>query len=127
MNGAVVNNDTITVNYLVDNNICPPWLVPSKAIVGRCFPFFDTLNGQNVTNGTVIVPPGSNPNGNEAITAAMLQEAVMEMSELLNLRSVGEKVFSDLGRTWWMVLLGFLIATATAFLWIMLMRLESRN
>jgi hypothetical protein len=122
MNEGMITNDTITVQYLVDYNICPPWLVYSKAVVGRCFPYFDTLNDTTiVTNETVIVPDAGNPGGGD-ITAGMLQEALVEMTELLNLRSVGEKVFSDLGRTWWMVLLGFFIATATAFLWIVLMR-----
>ena len=51
-----------------------------------------------------------------------LIHALFQLTKMLDVRSLGERVFNDLGSTWWIVLLLLLLATALSFGWIVLMR-----
>ena len=44
------------------------------------------------------------------------------MTAYLNIREVGERVFSDLAETWWMIGLSMIGACILSFIWIVLMR-----
>ena len=48
--------------------------------------------------------------------------AVTRLTALLNIREVGERVFSDLAETWWMIGISLLGACILSFTWILLMR-----
>lgn len=48
--------------------------------------------------------------------------AVTRLTALLNFREVGERVFSDLAETWWMIGISLLGACILSFTWILLMR-----
>ena len=51
-----------------------------------------------------------------------LTVAVTRLTALLNIREVGERVFSDLSETWWMIGISLVGACILSFTWILLMR-----
>ena len=63
----------------------------------------DTANGKQVKRGEV-------------------SSAVAALGAFLQLRDLGERVFSDLSDTWWMIGIALIAAAAVSFLWIVLMR-----
>ena len=53
---------------------------------------------------------------------ATLNKAVYRLTAYLNIRNIGERVFSDLAETWWMIGLSLIAACLLSFVWIFLMR-----
>ena len=104
---------------LVNDKLCPPWVLASTAVLGRCMPTF--VDDVGADDNATVVPPDSNPNG-DAIKKGTVKHALYRLGAFLNLRNFGERVFNDLSDTWWMIGLGFLLAFALSFIWILLMR-----
>ena len=99
----------MSINDTIDKQICPEWIMKSKSILGRCVPSIteDELNDSNI---------------DEEVSWKKLTEGVTNLANLLGLREVGTKVFSDLKNQWWTILVGLIIASVVSFLWIILMR-----
>eukprot|EP00095_Tigriopus_kingsejongensis_P005861 maker-scaffold38_size502422-snap-gene-1.13 protein:Tk05861 transcript:maker-scaffold38_size502422-snap-gene-1.13-mRNA-1 annotation:"hypothetical protein DAPPUDRAFT_305570" len=122
MTEAQITDDTITVKDLIRDKICPPWWVPSKTLLGRCVPNFETTDdNQVVTNDTVIIDKDETPE-NEVVNGGVLKKAINYIGKVIDVRSFGERVYSDLATTWWMVLLALLLATVLSLVWIILMK-----
>jgi len=105
-----------TIKELVSQEICPAWVLKSTSLLGRCFPF--TVSSSNAT----VVNPEDTLNGTTAVSNGQLKTALTRMSAFLNLRELGERVFSDLRETYWMIGLGLLGSCILSFVWIVLMR-----
>ena len=90
--------------------ICPEWIMKSKSILGRCVP---SITKEEFENSTI---PKSK------VTWDKLIDGVENLANLLGLREVGTKVFSDMKNQWWTILVGLIIASIVSFLWIILMR-----
>ena len=58
----------------------------------------------------------------EEVNGSTLKKAMRAVGEALDVRTFGERVFNDLGQTWWMVLIGLICATLLSLLWIVAMR-----
>ena len=99
----------MSVTDLKDKKICPEWIVQSQAMLGRCIP--------SITQGVF-----NNSDIEGEITWDSLKTGVESLANLLGLRDIGVKVFDDLGTNWWTILVGLIIASVVAFLWIILMR-----
>ena len=99
----------MSINDTINKQICPEWIMKSKSILGRCVPSIteDELNDSNI---------------DEEVSWKKLTEGVTNLANLLGLREVGTKVFSDLKNQWWTILVGLIIASVVSFLWIILMR-----
>merc|ERR550519_283297 len=112
-------NRNKTVKQLIEENICPPWYLKSTAMWGRCFP----NPGLNSTtdNTAVVVPSDQTVDGKE-VTEGKLTVAINRLTGFLNLRELGERVFSDLTDTYWMIGLALIGACVVSFIWIVLMR-----
>lgn len=93
-------------------------------VITRCLPSFVELDtGEKVQNESVLVTSSHTMNVYEGgVTAGIVKAGIDNILKLLNLRSFGERVFSDLKETWWMVIIGLIFATMLALLWIILMR-----
>ena len=63
--------------------------------------------------------PGSDLNGLDIET---LGKKVNYLLEVLNLKSFGEKIFSDLKDSWWIILVAVVLASFVSFMWVILMR-----
>ena len=118
---------------LVDDGICPPYLVPTKSYLKRCLPSLveDPNNSNNevntnttIVNGTDLPcnTPGSCSDND--ITAGDIQDALGYVAKLLNGRGVAEKAFADIRDSGWFILVGLFIGMVLAFVWIILMRLS---
>jgi len=69
-----------------------------------------------------VVIPASRTTTNKAVDKTQLEKAVVRLTAFLNIRNVGERVFSDLAETWWMIGLSLIGACILSFVWIVLMR-----
>ena len=98
------------IDELIENQICPPWIMKSKPILGRCVPSIteEEYNDSDINKDTV--------------TWDKLKDGVENLAKLLGLRDVGTKVFNDLKNQWWTILVGLIIAMFVSFVWIILMR-----
>lgn len=70
---------------LIEKDLCPAWVLPSTAVLGRCLPkLMETGNANNDPNSTVI---GKNqtPNG-KTIDEGTLTNAVTALGAFLQLR-----------------------------------------
>jgi len=110
--------DGRSVKQLIQDEICPPWYITSSSLFGRCFP---SSSNNSVTTNEKIIRAQDNPN-KEAINQMMLQQALYRLTSYLNIREVGERIFSDLAETWWMIGISLIGACVLSFIWIVLMR-----
>ncbi len=126
MTDAMVEDESTTMKWLIENNICPPWLVTSAPFLKRCLPSIvsDPADDSNtdIKNDTVIVEADKNPNEDADITAGEMLKSMENVARFLNVRSLGEKVFADLASSWWLILIGLVVGTILSFVWIILMR-----
>ena len=51
-----------------------------------------------------------------------LKEKIIVLLEVLNLKSLGEKVFQDLKSAWWQILLAICLGGFVSFMWVIMMR-----
>ena len=122
-----VNDTSYTMTKLIDEGICPPYLVPSKSYLKRCLPsIVEDPAGNDVNNETVIVDCHCDdchcPDGDDDILAGDIQDAMGYVAKLMNARGVAEKAFADIRDSGWFILAGLIIGMILAFVWIILMR-----
>lgn len=106
---------------MISKQVCPAWVLPSSSFLGRCIPFLTYGNGTNITASDNILNSNDTPN-EQGITVEVLKEKIGNLIEILNLRTYGEKVLSDLSSSWWIILLAIIMASFVSFIWIILMR-----
>ena len=111
---------------LINDGICPPYLVPTKSYLKRCLPSItEDANGGTVDNeADVIVDEGVLPPGSEDILAGDISDALGYVAQLMNARGVAEKAFADIRDSGWFILVGLVIGMILAFVWIILMRYQ---
>ena len=121
----VVNSSAfrrLRVQELIDKEVCPPWYLPSTALLGRCFPSFDTsAETRSSPSDDVVIPANDTIEGRD-VTKKDLNTAVYRLGHFLSLQQFGERVFSDLKETWWMIGIALIGACVLSFVWIVLMR-----
>jgi len=136
----------LSVKKLVQEGICPPWYLESSNFLGYCLPI--NMHKENQTkkvfklrsnfgdNGhiettTVPVPKEVSQNDLTNLTDVNAAKDVVEkdlekglhrFGTFLAVRQFGERVFSDLKATYWMVGLALIGACVISFVWILLMR-----
>lgn len=114
-----VKNKDKTVKELIKEDICPSWYIKSTAMWGRCFPN-PGLN--STTDSTAIVVSADQTQDGKEVSEGTLTAAINNLAAFLNLRELGERVFSDLTDTYWMIGLALIGACVVSFIWIVLMR-----
>ena len=102
----MANLVNLSVKQLVDQAICPEWYLSSKELLGRCLP--------NVSQGEEDEPV--------QVNQTQLEQGRHRYSSFLAVRQLGERVFSDLQETYWMIGIALLGACLLSLLWIVLMR-----
>ena len=100
----------MTIDELIENQICPPWIMKSKPILGRCVP---SITEEEYKDSDI---------NKDTVTWEKLKDGVENLAKLLGLRDIGTKVFNDLKNQWWTILVGLIIAMVVSFVWIILMR-----
>ena len=96
----------LSMKQLVDQSICPAWYLSSAELMGRCLP--------NISQGDEF----------EAVEVnqTKLEQGRHRFSSFLAVRNLGERVFSDLQETYWMIGIALLGACLLSLIWIVLMR-----
>ena len=61
-------------------------------------------------------------NDGKEFTIEDLTQKVEYLLEILNVKTFGERVLSDLKDAWWIILVAIILASLVSFLWIILMR-----
>lgn len=116
-----------SVKQLVADFDCAPYYVSSASLYGRCMPSL-LVSALNDTKALVTTLSSSNLSypmqdaysGN--ITLSDLSKGSFWLTQLLNARSYGERIFSDVMSSKWYILAGVGIAVLFILLWIFLMR-----
>jgi len=105
-----------SVQDLVESGECPSWYLSSSPVLGRCLP-----HTEQVLSEAVLV--GSEGTSNLVqVSKGNLNVAITRLAGVLSLREFGEKVFSDLLDTWWIIGLALVGATILSFVWIFVLR-----
>jgi choline transporter-like protein 2/4/5 len=109
---------------LIEETLCPAWVLPSSPVIGRCLPTLVELTGgkdEDPEGNSTVIDSKDSPDGKE-VKAGTIKMAVYQLGIFLELRGFGERVFNDISNSWWMILLALAAAAILSFLWIVLMR-----
>jgi len=96
-----------SMKELIDEEICPPYIIESISLLGRCFPNKDLFKSDEEVGGRPIKD---------------LEKGIKKLSIFLNFGAFAERVFGTLQKTWWLIAVGLIIATILALLWVVLLR-----
>ncbi len=117
--------DGSSPSRLIEEGICPAWVLPSQPIIGRCLPTIvevSSSSGEEDGGNNATVFAGSETQEGKEVKAGTIKAAVYQLGLFLELRGFGERVFNDLSNSWWMIVVALAAAAVLSFLWIVLMR-----
>ncbi|XP_065191270.1 choline transporter-like protein 4 [Sycon ciliatum] len=119
---TVSQRDTVTLANDIINGVCPPYYLRSESVLGRCVPVLaDFISLLNATiqddGGTDLTTANGTTIGGQGVT-----DGIRSLARFLNLRSVAEEVWADMGQIWPWLLGGFAVILVLCFLYIFLIR-----
>ncbi|XP_071001498.1 choline transporter-like protein 4, partial [Oncorhynchus clarkii lewisi] len=106
---------TWTVQEILDAELCPSFLVPSKSALGRCLPSLHALKSAP-SNFTL---PGM-ASVNETVNS--IRSAMGSLISGFNRKAVGVRVFEDFASSWYWILLGLTLALLVSVVFLLLLR-----
>ncbi|KAL7840937.1 hypothetical protein AOLI_G00262600 [Acnodon oligacanthus] len=109
-----LTNTTLTVQDILDQELCPYFYTPSKPALGRCLPSFDPKH----VPVDFILPGLSSVDD----TVKHIKNAMGSLVSGLNSKSVGVRVFEDVAASWYWILIGLLAAMVVSVVFMLLMR-----
>ncbi|XP_060126448.1 choline transporter-like protein 4 [Zootoca vivipara] len=103
---------SLSVSEILNLQLCPEYTVPSKPVVRRCFPSFDSFEAEffNVS--------GMDKNK----TLDTIKNGTEQLLEALGAKNVGLKIFEDFTQSWYWILIGLLIAMVLSLIFLLLLR-----
>lgn len=121
------------MNQYVIDEVCPSYFIPEQPVIQRCVPEFilqlgTALESSIAANISTAQGQCNQTAGGGGSGACTMPSAVTIKSEeayvqvLLSVKEFGEKIFGDLQRIWWLILICLVVAMVVAFLWILLMQ-----
>ncbi|XP_028251347.1 choline transporter-like protein 4 [Parambassis ranga] len=108
---------TLTVQQIVDKELCPFFYIPTVSLLGRCLPDVSALG--NIPDSFSKIP-GLPSSLND--TAALIRNGTGDVVNGFNAREVGVRIFEDFASSWPWILLGLLIAMVVSMLFLLLLR-----
>ncbi|XP_060889238.1 choline transporter-like protein 5-B isoform X1 [Labrus mixtus] len=122
-----------TVAEVIRDEDCPSMIVPSRPFLQRCFPDFITRNGiLTVANQTIFTDGDNNKRSvsdlKDAAKAAnsapreLWTDVKGTITNLLNAKEVGMKIFEDYANSWDWILIGLVITMVVSLVFILLLR-----
>jgi len=109
----------MSVQKLIDQEICPPWYLPSTAVLGWCIPISISINSND---GNDVVVRGQDTPNNKPVDKNEINSALYRLGGFLQVRDFAERIFNDLVQTYWMIGIALIGACILSFIWIVLMR-----
>ncbi|XP_062978452.1 choline transporter-like protein 4 [Elgaria multicarinata webbii] len=102
----------LTVAEILNQQLCPEFTIPTKPLINRCFPSFNISQVENFKVGGMTA--------NE--TMQSLKDGTEQLLQGLNAKNIGLKIFEDITRSWYWILIGLLIALVLSLLFLLLLR-----
>ncbi|KAK6327027.1 hypothetical protein J4Q44_G00026720 [Coregonus suidteri] len=106
---------TWTVQQILDAELCPSFLVPSKSALGRCLPSLHALKSAP-SNFTL---PGM-ASVNETVNS--IRSAMGSLISGFNRKTIGVRIFEDFASSWYWILLGLTVAMVVSVVFLLLLR-----
>ncbi|XP_055780461.1 choline transporter-like protein 4 [Salvelinus fontinalis] len=106
---------TWTVQEILDAELCPSFLVPSKSALGRCLPSLHALKSAP-SNFTL---PGM-ASVNETVNS--IRSAMGSLISGFNRKAIGVRIFEDFASSWYWILLGLTLALLVSVVFMLLLR-----
>ncbi|XP_041810612.1 choline transporter-like protein 4 isoform X2 [Chelmon rostratus] len=107
----------LSVQEIVDKELCPFFYVPTTSVLGRCLPDVTRLAGIPEYFSDV---PGLPPSIND--TANIIKNGTEDIVNGFNAREIGIQIFEDFASAWPWILVGLLIAMVVSMLFLLLLR-----
>lgn len=107
-----------SVLEVIRDEDCPSMIVPSRPFLQRCFPDFITRNGILTVANQTIFTDGDN----KKRSVNDLKDAAKGITNLLNAKEIGMKIFEDYANSWDWILLGLVITMVVSLVFILLLR-----
>ncbi|XP_067094217.1 choline transporter-like protein 4 [Osmerus mordax] len=106
---------TLTVQDILDQELCPSFYIPSEPALGRCLPTQAALR-KMPSNFTL---PGK-ADVNETVTS--ITTAIRSLITGYNTKAVGVRIFEDFASSWYWILLGMIVAMVVSLVFLLLLR-----
>uniref|UniRef100_A0A3Q1GLI1 Choline transporter-like protein n=1 Tax=Acanthochromis polyacanthus TaxID=80966 RepID=A0A3Q1GLI1_9TELE len=107
----------LTVQQIVDQDLCPFFYVPTIPVLGRCLPDASALN---VIPSYFSSVPGLPSSINE--TSNTIRNGTVDVVNGFSARDIGLRIFEDFASSWPWILVGLLIAMLVSLLFLLLLR-----
>uniref|UniRef100_A0A0B7AP80 Choline transporter-like protein n=1 Tax=Arion vulgaris TaxID=1028688 RepID=A0A0B7AP80_9EUPU len=104
---------------LVADSDCAPYYFDSKPVLNRCLPVSAVLD---LYNAFLAIGKNVSDKNGHPIEKEIMEEGIEVYQQFLNAKEFGEKIVADVVASWWMILIGFLVAMVMSLFWITLMR-----
>ncbi|KAG9343298.1 hypothetical protein JZ751_014279 [Albula glossodonta] len=112
------DNPKKAVAQVLRDEDCPSMIVPSRPFLQRCFPDFITRNGTlTVANKTAFKDVLGHTR-----SVTELRDAANNITNLLDTKEVGMKIFEDYANSWYWILIALVIAMVVSLIFILLLR-----
>ncbi|XP_032094883.1 choline transporter-like protein 4 [Thamnophis elegans] len=102
----------LTISEILSQQLCLPFTIPTKPLLNRCLPSFNTSDVGSFTVGTMSV--------NE--TVGYITNGTEQLLGSLNVKDISVKIFEDFTRTWIWILIGLLLAMLLSLIFLLLLR-----
>ncbi|XP_070840760.1 choline transporter-like protein 4 [Chaetodon trifascialis] len=107
----------LTVQEIVDKELCPFFYVPTTSVLGRCLPDVTALDRIPADFSSI---PGLPSSASE--TANIIKNGTEDLVNGFNAREIGVRIFEDFASAWPWILIGLLIAMVVSMLFLLLLR-----
>ncbi|XP_074542808.1 choline transporter-like protein 4 [Halichoeres trimaculatus] len=108
---------TMSVQEIVDKELCPYFHTPTISVLGRCLPDFGKLDDIPTSFENV---PGLYGSLNDTITT--IKNGTGDIVNGFNAREIGLRIFEDFALAWPWILLGLVIVMVVSMLFLLLLR-----
>ncbi|XP_023127017.1 choline transporter-like protein 4 isoform X1 [Amphiprion ocellaris] len=108
---------TLSIQQIVDQELCPFFYIPTTPVLGRCLPDASALSVIPSYFSTV---PGLPSSINE--TANTITNGTWDVVNGFSTRDIGMRIFEDFASSWPWILVGLLIAMLVSMLFLLLLR-----
>uniref|UniRef100_A0AAY5EIL2 Choline transporter-like protein n=1 Tax=Electrophorus electricus TaxID=8005 RepID=A0AAY5EIL2_ELEEL len=105
---------TMSVQDILNQELCPYFYTPSKPALGKCLPSFELQD----------VPPDFSLPGFASVdeTVKHIKSAMDSLVSGFNFKSVGLRIFEDFATSWYWILIGLVVAMVVSLMFLLLMR-----
>ncbi|XP_045915582.1 choline transporter-like protein 4 [Micropterus dolomieu] len=112
-----LENTRLTVQQIVNQELCPFFIMPTTPVLGRCLPDITALG--NIPSYFADIP-GLPSSVNQ--TVGIIKNGTGDVVNGFNAREISVRIFEDFASSWPWILLGLLIAMVVSMLFLLLLR-----